>query len=357
MKTTKPQLLCSNESFKTLGMNPEKLEDWEDGLRVKDMTHPGAFEWWYMDVHADNGYVIVGSLHYNVNADGTLDPFIDINLTKGDKVLCDLRVDHIDKKTNFVKDRADATIGKSFFKSLNGLDKYQIYIDPTENKGYGIDIIITRVAPSYRPGTGIYGYPKDGPLFGWFCAIPGGNAEGKIMFDNQTVSVKGSGYHDHNWGECAMNELIDNWLWSRGEVDGITVVSSSVRFISELGGGEGSYLYMIKDNKLILNAINEQIIALAGAPVNQPKTGKPTPTKCAYIYDDDTRKIIVSFNKKSDIASFPFDSSSTEWRCWYTRYNADLDVIFNDKTNKTFKELKSDGTFEVMDFKGEWIKK
>lgn len=353
----KAGLLRDAESFKTLGMNMDRIEDWEDGLRVKNLTHPGAFEWWYIDIHSDEGFVLVTSLHYNIDSNGKQIPFININLSKDGKVLCDLSNYHADKNADFALGNANVVIGKSFLKSIDGLNKYHIYIDPEENKGYGLDIILERQVPSYRPSSGISGYAENGPLFGWICAIPGGHATGKVMFDGQTAPIIGSGYHDHNWGECAINELVDNWFWTRGEVNGITIVASSTRFLPELGGGETVSVYMIKDSKLIFDAIDEEVTALSGLMVNHPNTNKPTPTKCSFTNDTDTRKTIVSFDKKNFIAAFPFDSSSTEWRCWYTRYDADVKITFFDKTNHTFEELKGSGTFEVMDYKGEWIQK
>lgn len=53
---------------------------------------------------------------------------------------------------------------------------------------------------------------------------------GTITINGETVEVKGSGYHDHNWGNAPMDHILDNWLWGRAQVDGITVVASSVRF-------------------------------------------------------------------------------------------------------------------------------
>lgn len=351
----KPQLLSDDASFRALGISPDKIESWEDGARLGKTQNPGAFEWWYMDVHSKNGFVIVGTFHYLIDDSGKIAPYLNINFTKDAQILCNIRVNHYTDPYHLDPKKADAHIGKSFFTSLDGLDKYHIYIDPTENEGFGMDITIDRQAPSYRPGSGISGFVKNGPLFGWLCAIPEGLAEGTVMYNGETAPIKGSGYHDHNWGNCPLNELVDNWIWSRGVVDGISVVSSFTRFIPELGGGESCFLYMMKDNKLILNAVGENVFGLEGVLVNHSKTNKPTPTRCSFTYNDDKQKIVASFDRISDIATFQYDSASTEWACWYTRYNASLDVVINDKTNNTFKEMEGGGTLEVMDFKGEWI--
>ncbi|MEI6874577.1 MAG: hydroxyneurosporene dehydrogenase, partial [Spirochaetota bacterium] len=63
-----------------------------------------------------------------------------------------------------------------------------------------------RVAP-WRPASGIV---ADGDsFFAWLAAVPEGEVSGSITVGGQTRAVRGSGYHDHNWGNISTAALMD----------------------------------------------------------------------------------------------------------------------------------------------------
>ena len=43
--------------------------------------------------------------------------------------------------------------------------------------------------------------------FAWLSAVPNGDLEGKLTFNNNTRQIDGSGYHDHNWGNTPLQKL------------------------------------------------------------------------------------------------------------------------------------------------------
>jgi hypothetical protein len=45
------------EDFARLGLDPDSVQPWEDGLRTD--TGPGSYEWWYFDAHLDDGSSLV----------------------------------------------------------------------------------------------------------------------------------------------------------------------------------------------------------------------------------------------------------------------------------------------------------
>lgn len=45
------------ENLARLGLNPERVEPWEDGYRTAE--EKDAFEWWYFDGHVDDGSALV----------------------------------------------------------------------------------------------------------------------------------------------------------------------------------------------------------------------------------------------------------------------------------------------------------
>ena len=70
--------------------------------------------------------------------------------------------------------------------------------------------------PAWKAGDGIlYNDKASGTVFGWSVPVPAGDIEGELILKDETFQVKGHGYHDHNWGNCYMHTLFDNWYWGR----------------------------------------------------------------------------------------------------------------------------------------------
>jgi predicted secreted hydrolase len=61
-------------------------------------------------------------------------------------------------------------------------------------------------------------------FFAWLPSIPYGTVEGKLTHSGQTHSVRGTGYHDHNWGNVALPSVLDHWYWVRAHVGPYTLI-------------------------------------------------------------------------------------------------------------------------------------
>jgi hypothetical protein len=293
---------------------------------------------------------LVASFHIDVDKDGNNKPFLMLNISKHGEKLCDLLIPF--KADDFKADKnvCNVSLGENYFKSILGLDKYEIYINPSTTDGFGIKIQLEKLVPTYRPGTGFW--EVDEQYFAWLCAVPSGKMSGTITIDGETFEVEGSGYHDHNWGNVPMDYLLDNWLWGRAEVDGITVVASSVRFNETKGGEETNLLYLANGNEIIVDALNEQITCLEGVKITNPDIGKKISSDCVYIVEDDDQTVYVHFDgQKSIVASFPFTNSTDIWDTWYTRFGAATTVDISKKNGEKIK-AKGNSSLEVMDFFG-----
>ena len=91
----------------------------------------------------------------------------------------------------------NVTLGNNYFKSISGLDEYEIYIDPETTNGFEMKLQLKRLVPVYRPGTE-FG-EVNGKYFTWFCAVPSAKLTGTVTIGDDTTKVDGSEYHDHNW--------------------------------------------------------------------------------------------------------------------------------------------------------------
>lgn len=338
----------SQPAFEKFGINKHQPAIWEDGKRLDEPFHPGEWEWWYTDGHFSNGMFLVASFHIDVDKDGNNNPFLMLNISRHGEKLCDLLIPFKAAEFKADKESCNVYLGENYFKSISGLDKYEIYIDPATAEGFGMKIQLEKLVPTYRPGTGFW--ETDEQYFAWLCAVPSGRMTGTITACGETVEVEGSGYHDHNWGNVPMDYLLDNWLWGRAEVDGITVVASSVRFNESKGGEETNLLYVANGNEIIVDALNEQITCLEGVKIMNPDIPKKISSDCIYIVEDEEQSVYVHFDgQKSIVASFPFTNSTDIWDTWYTRFGASTTV---DITKKNGERIKAIGTssLEIMDF-------
>ena len=49
-----------------------------------------------------------------------------------------------------------------------------------------------------------------------------------IPADIDIKELNGHGYHDHNWGETPMNNIIHHWYWGRAQVGQYLIITSTL---------------------------------------------------------------------------------------------------------------------------------
>ena len=82
---------------------------------------------------------------------------------------------------------------------------------------------------------------------------------GTLTYDGQTVEVEGSGYHDHNWGNAPMNNVLSEWYWGRGEVGDIAVVFVTVWFSEAYNRTETHTLYLANGTEILGSFVNDDV--------------------------------------------------------------------------------------------------
>lgn len=351
MTIAEGRLLGDEESFARLGLDPVVRAPWEDGLRLKKPFKSGEWEWWYCDAHLDDGYFCVTSFHLEVDAQGNVTPFININIAKGSTIICDLKGLPVDAEAYSVSEsECDVVFGNNLFRSLEGVKRYHVYVDPETTGGYGLDLRFDSTVPAFRPGTGRW--EAGDRHFSWFCPVPGADVACKLFIGGETIELKGNGYHDHNWGNVPMDQILSDWLWGRGQVGDFTVVTASVRFHPDVGGAEAPLLYLTSGQEVLVDAYNDAVVCLEGVKIPQPVTGKKTSSDCIYIAQNDRLKASVRFDgQRTVIASFQWVNSSPDWETWYTRFPAKVTVDI-ERADGTRSSATDNGPLENMDFFG-----
>ena len=68
------------QDFVDLGLTPDVIELWEDGLRMDYTQTDDGFEWWYFDGTFDDGSSFAASFYSRIDVDPTR-PFVKLTLT------------------------------------------------------------------------------------------------------------------------------------------------------------------------------------------------------------------------------------------------------------------------------------
>ena len=257
----------------------ETIAPWEDGLRID--TGPGTFEWWYFDAHFDDGStaVIVFATKPLIERDSPLKPNVSLTITRldGTKAMSLLVLPTDQFKAE--KEACDVRIGSNWTRG--DLRRYELHF---EGDGLTADLTFTGIVPPWRPGAGKAYFGDLDHFFGWLPSIPYGTVEGTLTYDGQKRQVKGTGYHDHNWGNVGLNEVMDHWYWGRAHIGEYTLI-----YVDQIASNKYGNAHM----PVFMLAKGEQIITGDGAPFTM-QTRDFIPHVGGYSYPSE-----VDFNWKS----------------------------------------------------------
>jgi hypothetical protein len=217
-------LANKKEDYKRLGITKEPAI-WEDGMRTNGQA--GSYEWWYFDAEYTDGTKIVVVFYTKNEFDvkGKACPTIRFDLTLPDGRIISKKISEEKGSTiRASKEKCNVKIDKSSIEYADG--HYLIhFVDDS------IDYRCTMksTAPMWRPKTGhlLFG-EKQKDFFAWFVAQPSADLEAALTVDGEQRELIGNGYHDHNWGNAEINQLINHWYWCRANIGPYTVISCDI---------------------------------------------------------------------------------------------------------------------------------
>ena len=200
--------------YQRYGIAKGEIAAWEDGFRTRP-GGPGTFEWWYFDAVLDDGSTLVINFMVKDIRGGrgikqSASPVVTFQLDRPDGTHVE-RTLHAHDDFAFAADHCDVRVGANTF--TGDLHTYRIHV---EIDAVTADVTLTGQVPSWRPETGHILFGDDRPhLFAWLPSVPQGTVQATLTVDGQTRTLTGTGYHDHNWGDAAMPQLIHHWYWAR----------------------------------------------------------------------------------------------------------------------------------------------
>jgi hypothetical protein len=292
--------LISAEDHQRFGLSPTSIAPWEDGLRTDGA--PGTYEWWYFDAHLDDGstLVIVFFTKPITGTSGPLAPAVQLDLTRpdGSKLTKTMAFDAANFSAS--KDRCDVKIGPHRFEG--DLHAYSLHVEFPE---LSADLKLEGDVKPWRPAAGVLGFgEKDEKYFAWLPAVPHGKVSGEVTIDGQRAEVSGSGYHDHNWGNAALTELIHDWYWGRARVGDYTIIASFITAEQRYSSTKFPILLLAKGDKVLVGD-STYVTFSNDETATDEKTGKPVSSRLVWDVNDGPKRYRISFLRKKDLMRAP----------------------------------------------------
>ena len=343
--------------YEKLGLTRDIVQPWEDGLRTDGSK--GTYEWWYSDFSFKDGTkaVIIFYSKSPIEAYGPVKPQASIELTLPDGTKYEDFVSCSIEDSYFSKEHCDVKVKDS--RIVGDLKHYDITF-----KGSKIQATVSLdgTIRSWRSQSGsIFFGNKEEYYFAWLPAIPEGQAKAEITYNNTTLNLEGSGYHDHNWGNVIMLKLMHHWYWGRAKIGDYKVIASWITGEKKYGYKDFDVFMLARKDKILGDNSNHTLKFVPEDEYIDEYTGKPVYGKIIYEYlTPDNENYRISFIRKNDISKQNFIDLLPKGIKWiakmigfegsYLRFEGDA-VVERLEDNKVIESVtEPSAVWELMYF-------
>ena len=284
-----------------IGIEPRLIKPWEDGMRTDGSR--GTYEWWYFDAHLDDGakLVVVFFTKGITELSQPLTPMIRIDLTRPDGTSVEKMVTLPADTFSASTETCDVRIGGNRF--TGDLHTYTIRAAAEDVE---VDVTLTGQVPAWRPETGHWLFGDEGAdYFAWLPSVPQGRVEAAYQVGGTRATATGVGYHDHNWGNASMLDLMHHWYWARGAAGPYSVIASYITAAKRYGYAALPVFMLARDGDLIADDGGQVTFEELGA-FTDTETGKPVANVTRYAYTDGAERYVVTFTRYSDLTAQKF---------------------------------------------------
>ena len=356
---TRLYLGSDNQEIFNESIQPDELGDivqsWEDGARTDDSKN--QFEWWYFDAELDDGSLVVAyfyKVHFLKDQ-----YFIGFNYTSPQKEDF-FRLKYFkSSEVSFQSDSCLVMMNKNLF--AGNLNKYSIALDPDDFDGFGFNLNLQSLVGPYRPQDGIIQAGDD--YFAWLAAVPNGDVDGTITINGKEKKIKGSGYHDHNWGNTPLQKLFKSWTWFRGKAGPYTVILAELNAVESRGGFDIPILFVADENQVLVDKFgNKELLTMKNNLIEDYYPSKNEPQFSNFLMSShDNVSVKISGNQIIDnieifkrlslpaplnlfkpAVNFAFRSSGID--PFYTRFASSFVLKIDENI-----EIDGTGVMEIMD--------
>jgi hypothetical protein len=350
-------LLQSDADYARLGLDRSTVAVWEDGRRTTQ--DPSHYEWWYFDGLLDDGTVIVAWLGDNW-AFGSRTRNVSLEVTPPGEVTRRFQKSYVEPGF-FSREKAEVRFGPHSF--TGDLASYRIVVDAADSGGLGIDMVLRSLIAPWRPGTGRV--ESQGLYFAWLVAVPNGSIEGTLTIDGAAREVRGSGYHDHNWGNVSPAAIMTSWWWGRAVVGDRTVIVSELRARKALApagsGGRGGLFYVGSPRGVEVDAhlpADIRVVEGPAIPHPDPRHLKPIGSSVTFVANNGY-EVVFPVSDRFLTSADLLDGQNWGVRAlaavaglkpWYTRFFSEVSLTVPAAEQAEAEILKGAGTLEYIEF-------
>jgi predicted secreted hydrolase len=335
----------------------EVPEVWEDGLRVD--PKPGYFEWWYFDAHFEDGSTAVITFFTKSPVDhrSALKPGVSISITRPDGKRLSETASVSAEDFSSSKERCYVRVGKSWVRG--DLCCYEL---DARAQALAVQLEFTAIVPAWRPGTGKNYYDElQSRYFAWFPAIPYGAVEGHLIYDGKIHNVTGYCYHDHNWGNVKINEVLSHWYWGRAHVGDFTLIFAEMNAVAAYGNQKVP-VFMLAQGADILIGDGAPLKVKEHEPIADPG-GRSYSNGIDLTWKSEAGQVEIALRKPHLIDSFSLLQYLPAWQRvigrlvanpYYFRFNAplELNVDLSLPSGKVQVQEQGQGLYELMLLRG-----
>jgi len=302
---------------------------WEDGWRTDG--GPGTFEWWYFDAHFDDGSTAVVTFATKplLAREGGLNPLVTLTITRPDGTrLGSMRAV---PAGDFEAARDACRVHAGSARVAGDLGRYELHCP---GDGVAADLTFTRLAPSWRPGTGKSYYdPTLTHYFAWLVPIPFGPVEGTLTYNGVAHAVRGSGYHDHNWGNYGLEKALSHWVWGRAHVGDFTAIFVEMTASHEFGRVKAPVFMLARGDCLVADL--GESFTLAATDYEKHPSGRSYPRTLDFLWTGEQGTVGIALRGPQLIDSFSLLAGVPGWKAWlgrrllnpyYFRFNTGIEL-------------------------------
>ena len=282
------------EDFKELGIDPNKVELWEEGRR--DTSAPGNNEVWYFDATMEDGSTTVVGFRPKDPAKMNTDfdsPNVNVMITSPDgRELSNFHYFSAEESHTGEGHGCDLKYGTD--TAEGDFKQYHIHVEPSE-KGVGVDLYYEALCEPFRQGTGIVAFGDHDEFHHTDLSVPKNRVTGTLYYDGKEHKVQGLGYHDHQWMNANPMALYHHWLWGRMYTDKFTV------YVYDFVANEKYDFKQLPMFGLIDNKTGKVVFKTDGHFTRetelekQAQTGREFPKTSRYVFKNEDGKE-VDFN-------------------------------------------------------------
>ncbi|TWY26582.1 hypothetical protein FR992_27355 [Serratia marcescens] len=299
-----------------------------DAVRIP-LNKESSYEWWYFDGQSDDGTAF--QLHFQCPAKSYINSkaCVQIRIRKPNGMIIseELFVDDGDFYAD--ENSCNVKIGKSTLHG--GPSTYEIYITTGS----------LSAKLTYENHCQSLSGPDSSdspPYLSWFVEIPYGKVTGSLIYDNKEHNFKGNGYHDHNWGEGDLGQVMEEWYWGRVSINDYTIVFANLR---PKNTNFPVFLFLLKNGKLIeehLSFSKDATVSVTPSELYKNSAGKYQPGVLQVSWEKGDNKFSLKFENPKRIQE-TYEYSRLSGR--------DRDNVQSDQKTPSYMSFLSDVSLDI----------